>query len=120
MPRMGSLEAEVMAVLWAAAEPLTVRQVRERMGTTRGLAYTTVMTVLSNLYRKCLVDRDTAERAYVYLPRMTREQVVASALRDVLDAADDPRSVLLHFVESASVEESRTLRDALQRRIEPT
>lgn len=115
---MGKLEAEVMAILWAADRKLTVRQVLDNMGARRGLAYTTIMTVLGNLHRKGLVDRDTAERAYVYRASMTREQVVAAALREVLDAADDPRSVLLHFVESSSVEESRTLRDALRRRDE--
>ena len=52
MAGLGELEREVMARLWDAGEPLTVRQVHERLDPARGLAYTTVMTVLDRLAKK--------------------------------------------------------------------
>ena len=119
MPRLGTLEAEVMDVLWSLDEPQTVREVLDTLPSQRSLAYTTVLTVLSNLHRKGMVEREPAGRAYRYRPAVTREAAAAASLREVLDASDDPRSVLLHFAETASDEESAALRDALSRRDSP-
>lgn len=116
MPRLGKLEAAVMDVLWSADGALTVRDVLGKMPPQRNLAYTTVMTVLSNLHRKGMVAREPAGRAYSYRPTVSREGAAAASLREILDATDDPRSVLLHFAETASEEESTVLRDGLARR----
>lgn len=105
-----------MKVLWSADGALTVRQVLEQLPVQRNLAYTTVMTVLSNLHRKGMVQRQSVGRAYNYLPVRSREAAAAASLREVLDASDDPRSVLLHFAETASDEESDILRDGLAKR----
>ncbi|GGZ98874.1 BlaI/MecI/CopY family transcriptional regulator [Streptomyces bluensis] len=47
----GTLESDVMDVLWRAKRPLPVRAVLDALNSTRPeqLAYTTVMTVLSRL-----------------------------------------------------------------------
>ena len=116
MPRLGTLEAAVMDVLWSAGGSLTVRDVLEKLPPQRNLAYTTVMTVLTNLHRKGMVDREPAGRAYSYRPTLTREGAAAASLREILNASEDPRSVLLHFAETASEEESSLLRDGLARR----
>jgi predicted transcriptional regulator len=102
-----------MAVLWDAAEPLKVRQVRDRLDTGRPLAYTTVMTVLDNLHRKCWVHREMDGNAYRYRPTVSRAGAAARTLRAVLDSSGDPDAVLLRFVESASEHESALLRRAL-------
>ncbi|WP_081788673.1 BlaI/MecI/CopY family transcriptional regulator [Candidatus Blastococcus massiliensis] len=116
MPSLGKLEAAVMGVLWSAGGALTVREVLEQLPAQRNLAYTTVMTVLSNLHRKGMVERRPVGRAYSYLPAQSREAVAAASLREVLDASDDPRSVLLHFAETATDDESNSLRDGLAKR----
>jgi predicted transcriptional regulator len=116
MPRLGPLEAAVMDVLWSADRSLTVREVLDRMPGQRTLAYTTVMTVLTNLHRKDMVEREPAGRAFSYRPSVSREEAAAASLREVLEASSDPRSVLLHFAETASDEESTILRDGLARR----
>ena len=53
-----------MNQLWDASEPLTVRQVHERLAGQRDLAYTTVMTVLDRLAKKGVVAQQRADRAY--------------------------------------------------------
>ena len=116
MPHLGKLEAAVMDILWSSDGSLTVRDVLERMPPQRNLAYTTVMTVLSNLHRKEMVDREPAGRAYSYRPTLTRQGAAAASLREILDASEDPQSVLLHFAETATDEESSVLREALERR----
>lgn len=54
----GELEAVVMDTVWSAAEPVSVRQVREVIAAEREIAYTTVMTTMDNLHRKGWLDRE--------------------------------------------------------------
>ena len=116
MRGLGELEAAVMNVLWAAEEPLKVRDVLERLDTGKQLAYTTVLTVLDNLHRKQWVERVLQGRAYVYEAAFSREEASARALRDVLDSSADPHAVLMRFVETVSDEETDLLRTALRRK----
>jgi predicted transcriptional regulator len=116
MRQFGELEAAIMDVLWNGAEPMRVRDVLDELNQDRDLAYTTVMTVLTNLHRKGWVEREMEDRAYRYRTVTTREEATAQTLRDLLDSAGDRESVLLHFVSSASEEESDILRRALRRK----
>ncbi|MBN6038290.1 BlaI/MecI/CopY family transcriptional regulator [Amycolatopsis sp. 195334CR] len=116
MRRLGELETSVMDVLWRTPEPMLVRAVLDELNRDRNLAYTTVMTVLDNLFRKDWVTREREGRAYRYRAAVSREEAAAQALRDVLDAAGDSESVLLHFAKSVSDSESDALRKALRRR----
>ena len=87
---LGDLEREVMTQLWGSAEPLSVRQVHERLRA-RDLAYTTVMTVLDRLAKKGVVTRERDGRAWLYAPVQTREQMTAGVM---LDALSDTRAVV--------------------------
>lgn len=116
MRGLGELEAAVMNVLWDAAEPMKARDVLERLDTGRQLAYTTVSTVLDNLYRKEWVERQRDGKAYLYDAGFSREEASARALREVLDSSSDPHAVLMQFVASVSDEETDLLRDALRRK----
>jgi predicted transcriptional regulator len=98
---LGDLEREVMSQLWDAPEPLTVRQVHERLSAGRDLAYTTVMTVLDRLAKKGVVVQERADRAYRYLPAQTREEMTAALMLDALSDAPDEATrdaALAHFV----------------------
>lgn len=66
MAVLGDLEQHVMAVLWRAKTPLSVREVHERLHYSREVAYTTVMTVLDRLAKKEVVERALVGRAWVY------------------------------------------------------
>ena len=101
MAGLGELEREVMAQLWDAGEPLTVRQVHERLDPARGLAYTTVMTVLDRLAKKGVVTQQKADRAYRYAAAQTREEMTAAIMLDALSATPDGAArdaALAHFV----------------------
>jgi predicted transcriptional regulator len=115
----GDLEREVMAQLWAAGEPLTVRQVHETLG--RGgsdqTAYTTVMTVLDRLAKKGVVVQERADRAYRYRPVQTREEMTAALMLDALGAAPDDATrdaALVHFVGRMDPEDAQALAAALE------
>lgn len=96
----GALEQQVLAVLWAADEPLVARQVQERL--TDPPAYTTVMTILDRLYHKGQLDRDTRGRAFAYSPLQTETAVATERARSLLDSGADRLAVLQGFVSALS------------------
>ena len=111
---LGDLEREVMTQLWDAGEPLTVRQVHERVGRDRDLAYTTVMTVLDRLVGKDVVVRERDGRAFRYAPRLTRAAMTAELMREALEVTGADRDqALISFVGEASAEDLAALRRAL-------
>lgn len=113
MAQLGQLEAAVMECLWAGEEPMSVRDVLERLNQDRGLAYTTVMTVLDNLYRKDMVHRDKSGRAWVYRAAASRSSYTAELMRQALAGSPDRGSALLRFVERLPAAELAELRRAL-------
>jgi predicted transcriptional regulator len=116
MSGLGPLETAIMDVLWAAEQPLRVRDVLEQVTSQRALAYTTVMTVLDNLHRKGWVVRELDGRAYHYQPARSREEAAVIAMRELIEATGDPEAVLLHFGRSATDREVAILRRAIRGR----
>ena len=95
--RLGRLEAELMDLLWAAGEPLGVRELTGLLpGPPR--ASTTLVTVLTRLMAKGLVERAGDGRRYTYRPAGDPDQLTARAIERLLAAAADRRAVLAHLV----------------------
>lgn len=113
MRRLGDLETLVMEQLWAAGEPLSVRQVLEALPDGRNRAYTTVMTVMDNLFRKRFVERERAGRAYIYKPSQSRAGYTAEVMEEALARGGDRGAALMHFVDQLAPEESAQLRALL-------
>jgi len=109
---MGALEHDVLSELWALGEPATPAVVLDALGT--GLAYTTVMTILTRLWEKGLVTRKRSGRAYAYSPAVTEAELTARRMRSTLAAASDQKAALSRFVGSLSAREARTLRTLLE------
>ena len=112
---LGDLEREVMTQLWESAEPLTVRQVHERLTRDKDLAYTTVMTVLDRLAKKRVVTQLKADRAYRYAPAQTREEMTAAVMLDALSASADQDAALAYFVGQLPPEALRAAIEATKR-----
>lgn len=104
---MGSLENEVLAALWAVDGGATPGEVLERIG--GGLAYTTVMTILTRLWKKELVERERVGRAYVYRPKVSEADLAASRMQAELAQAGDREAALSRFVGSLSRKDERLL-----------
>ena len=86
MPVLGELESAVMEVLWSRRVPLSVREVHDVLIRRRDLAYTTVMTVLDRLSKKAIANRELEGRAWLYSPAMSRPELFAAEITDLLDA----------------------------------
>ena len=113
MRGFGELESAIMQWLWDHGEPATVREVHTVLSERRELAYTTVQTVMDNLYKKGWLRREPVGRAHRYEPVANREQYGAHLMREALDASGDREQALLHFVGRMSLEEAVALRQAL-------
>jgi predicted transcriptional regulator len=109
----GELEAVIMDRLWAREEPATVREILIELRQQREIAYTTVLTVMDNLYRKGFLLREPAGRANRYGPVSTREQYGAQVMREALDHSGDHTEALMHFVGRMTQDEAAALRGAL-------
>lgn len=70
---LGELEAEIMKAIWKQKEA-TVRTVLKQIQKKKEVAYTTIMTIMSRLYEKGLLNRRAdANGAYLYFPSETKE-----------------------------------------------
>lgn len=107
----GELEAAVLGVLQAAGAALTPSQVREQLSA--GLAYTTVVTIMSRLHAKGVLTRVKVGRAYAYAPVADEPGLAARRMRGVLEAEDDRETVLARFVSGLTPADEELLRRML-------
>jgi predicted transcriptional regulator len=116
----GTLESEVMGVLWGRDEPLTAAGVQGAIG--GDLAYNTVQTILIRLYEKNLVQRRRAGRGHVYWPVQDAATAAATRMREAFADLPDRQAVLQQFAASLDEDDAATLRGLLsgtQRRGRP-
>ena len=111
MASLGDLERAVMDRLWSAEEPLAAAELRDGLAD-RGLALTTVHTVLTRLEQKGFVAHDDA-RPRQFRAVGTREEHVAELMHEVLGQAGDRQAALARFVGSVGADEVRMLRALL-------
>lgn len=113
----GELAAAVLAVLQAAGSALSPGEVRERMG--GRLAYTTVVTTLSRLHAKGILERHKSGRAYLYAPVADEPGLAARRMARVLDAEADREAVLTRFVSGLPPSDEELLRRMLGEQPDP-
>ena len=101
---LGPLEIQVLECLWNQPEETSVRRLQDSFP---GAAYTTLMTTLDRLYKKGLLDRRLCDRAFLYVPRFTREglekHLAAGMITRLLGAASSrwaARPILSTLVET--------------------
>ena len=122
MATLGELERATMDLLWDSPEAATANELRERLaqanpeggaGDGRGLAVTTILTVLSRLEKKGLVERERNIRPHRYRAITSKAEHTAELMHEVLGSVNDREAVLARFVGSVSATEAETLRRLL-------
>jgi predicted transcriptional regulator len=81
---LGPLETEIMRLLWDEKRS-TVKKVHRKLSQNRDIAYTTVMTTMSRLSEKGVLNRQREGLAYVYTPAITEDEFVSMVVSQVLD-----------------------------------
>ena len=79
---LGSLEAQLMDVLWGSPAQLSVQDVVDRLGADHN--YKTVMTVLNRLVEKRLLARELDGRAYRYRAHQGRDDFLRIAADELV------------------------------------
>ncbi|MCI0371264.1 MAG: BlaI/MecI/CopY family transcriptional regulator [candidate division NC10 bacterium] len=82
---LGELEEAIMQVVWDRGE-VSVRDVHGVLSRSRRIAYTTVMTTMVRLARKDLLHQKRARVAYLYSPKVSRDELADSVVRGVADS----------------------------------
>lgn len=80
---LGPLEQAVMDAVWSTG-PATVRDIHGALAEERDIAYTTVMTTMSRLATKGMLERDTSGLAHVYSAAVPREEYGRSTVGNVM------------------------------------
>jgi len=113
MHQFGELEATIMVRLWELGRPASVREVVDGLRPDRPPAYTTVMTVMENLYRKGWLQRERDGRAWRYTPTRSRSGYTATLMQEALETSPDRRTALAHFVLQLGPRDAALLQQAL-------
>jgi predicted transcriptional regulator len=117
---LGPLELQVMEVIWGGSGDSSVRDVAERIE--RKLAYTTVMTTLDRLFKKGMLNRHKAERAFLYSSRISREswelRRAGDLVAGLLAGSGAARELLLSSLVDAVGQHDTVLLDELEQKIQ--
>lgn len=109
----GSLETEILRRLWDADQPLTSRALREQFPDDVRPALTTLLTVLSRLEAKGLVERSEATAVATFMATRPESEQVADAMNSMLQRVADREAVLSQFAGSLDEHDTAALRRAL-------
>ena len=111
------LEYAVLAELWQLGVA-SVRELHDRLGVRQGLVYTTTATVVDRLREKGLIQRQRKGNAFVYRPRVAREEVERARARNAVSRllGATPRAAVAALVEAVD-DVDPALLDELERAV---
>jgi predicted transcriptional regulator len=96
---LGDLQFAIMQVLWRTGEA-TVAEVHRSLVGERGLAPTTIATMLVKMERKGVVAHRSEGRRFVYQPTVTEAEVRRSMVGELTDRlfAGDTAALVSHLI----------------------
>ena len=114
------LELQILKVLWERA-PLMVRDVRRALAEMgRDIAHTSVITTLNTMVDKRFLKRKRQGKAFLFSPRVARDDVCEQMLGDVLNRVFDgsPAAVVLSLLNLSDIDETelKELRKIINRK----
>lgn len=97
---LGDLEMDVLEQLWRLGSG-DVRAVHAAQSKGRDNHPNTVQSALERLFRKGLLDREKQSHAYIYTPRLNREELAARLIDETLGRMNPakPLPLLAAFVD---------------------
>ena len=103
---LGELQHAIMQVLWARDEA-TVAEVHEALFDERGLAPTTIATMLRKMEDKGVVAHRVEDRHFVYQATVTEDDVRSTMVGELLDRlfAGDPAALVSHLVADREIDD---------------
>lgn len=107
---LGDLEADVMKIVWKD-QSVTVRDVYEKLRLEKKLAYTTVMTIMTRLAEKGLLNKEPQGNAYIYSPTVSEADFAKMVVSEVLDGLleEFAEPAISHMVDKLGAEDEEKL-----------
>lgn len=107
---LGDLEMEVLEQLWRLGSG-DVRAVHLALSGDRDNHPNTVQSALERLFRKGLLDREKLSHAYIYSPRLNRDELAARLIDETLHRmkGSEPLPMLAAFVDLAMDQDPKAL-----------
>lgn len=98
------LQMAILKLLWERGEA-SVAEVWEALHPDRGLAQTTIATLLSRLERRGVVGRRAEQRQYLYRPLVTEDEVRQSMVGELTERLfeGDVTALVSHLLTSQEV-----------------
>ena len=84
MTHLGDLQLAIMRVLWELGEA-TVTDVHQALLDQRGLAPTTIATMLKKMEDKGVVEHRAEGRKFIYRPTVSEDQVTRGMVADLTE-----------------------------------
>lgn len=111
-PYLGELEIAVMEHLWDV-DVADAKAIHRQVGEKRNISPNTIQSTADRLYKKGLLNREKVSHAFVYSPAVTREQLMAEMIDNVVDklSGGSTEAMLSTFVDLAA----RLEQDSLDR-----
>ena len=96
VPGLGPVEFQLLQILWRNGSA-TARSVLNEYNsaTERPLKYTTVMTLLTRMVEKGVLEADRERQPFFFSPSISHERMVGQRVRDFVDLFFEGRSVEL-------------------------
>ena len=115
--RFGDLQLAIMRVLWEREEA-TASEVHAALLDERGLAPTTIATMLKKMEAKGVVAHRVDGRVFVYRPTVDEREVRATMVSDLVGRlfAGDPTELVSHLLREGDIDAGELA--ALRARIE--
>lgn len=99
MTHLGDLQLAIMRVLWELGEA-TVTDVHQALLDERGLAPTTIATMLKKMEDKGVVEHRAEGRKFIYRPKVSEDQVTRGMVADLTERlfGGDPVALVSHLI----------------------
>jgi BlaI family penicillinase repressor len=113
---LGDLQHAIMTVLWGRGEATTA-EVHEALLAERGLAPTTIATMLRKMEDKGVVRHRTEGRQFVYRPVVTEDEVRESMVGELVERlfGGDAKALVAHLVSEHEIDATELAK--LRRRV---
>ena len=116
---LSDLQLDIMRVLWDRGA-CTTTEVTEALKVERGLAHTTVSTLLTRLEKRGVAAVEKSGRQLIYRPAVDEAQVRRSMVSGLLDSlfGGDAQALVAHLVreDEIAAEDLAAVRDLLAKR----
>lgn len=116
---LGDLQHAIMKVLWERSEATTA-EVHEALLAERGLAFTTIATMLRKMEDKGVVQHRADGRQFVYSATVSAAQVRRSMVTELIERLfeGDAKALVAHLVSEREIDAADL--QALRRRVGST